>query len=112
MMLSKASEYRALVGKDGAGRCFGKAGMASRRGRPLQMLCRLPVAGRRELPQPDVADTALGPDPLDEALQLGVDVVVAEGERGAQEARQRHPRVFSDQRRQHSGPFPRGLASS
>lgn len=37
-MLSKTSEWRALVGNDGAGRPAGNAGMPSLRGRPPQML--------------------------------------------------------------------------
>src|SRR5664280_2636863 len=42
LMVSNASEARAVVGKLGAGRRVGNAGMPSRRGRPPQMLYRLP----------------------------------------------------------------------
>src|SRR5664280_3700621 len=42
LMVSNASEARAVVGKLGAGRPAGNAGMPSRRGRPPQMLYRSP----------------------------------------------------------------------
>jgi hypothetical protein len=42
-------------------------------------------------------------------LQLGTNIVVTQGERGAQEAGQRRPQVLNDQRRQHIGPLPARL---
>ena len=42
----------------------------------------------------------------DEALELGADVVVRKGEGGAEEAGQRAPQIFCDERRQHRSESP------
>jgi hypothetical protein len=64
------------------------------------------ISGPEREPEPDewaAEHTMLGVS--DETLQLGADIVVTEGERGAPEAGQGRAQVFSDQRRQHGYPL-------